>query len=724
MASSLVNTASQAVKKSPSSDHSSPSSSPLLSFNIAIVGLSGAESLKGIHGVGKSCLCSRFMASREDDYRSNHISYISTSDWHSAAINRCHWLYWGTCTKKPLGADTELTYSLIEHTEFTNDETLHAFDATDLPPYHKRCTALKLHSPFKSVYRGKEALGRPGDPTERLSSTETIAIDGFLVAVDITAVPRRDFSRQLIEIGQILTAIGKTRKPAVVVTTKNDSTDTVRKEYINEVEKFISRKEWSKFVHAQPVETSAALNINVDAAFFILAQMINKSLAKKSEWPRAALRFHDAYRDHVTKRCQLSAFYSQMLAKHVRDYRLKYEQLYSERRHDLQALIEIFGIDHVTDQYRQHVDKLKSEFVTTQKRELIRRLDRILDLFYPTPSEKMFYLTNSWDVVMEHMKRHRLFYAHIVVSSPSKVPWYENEAFVGDNKTLLMPYEIFSSLECQAYFDDMCKRVKEERKKAECREALMSLLRANAMQNLIVPGNYWAEVSVLVMGRECYEMLSEAERLGVYESFQRSLIIRAKQEYREMLLENAAFINECVLRQPSAAHVDEILQRMRADKRHLAWDRLPQERRGLVLKHLAFLMGKSHKKCDAGSVCVDLVMDQVLKEKLRMRRAPNLVADVVRSLKTISLCQHPVAFNIVFVGCPKVASYLIHELKVGFDESFFLKFFFFEYFLMFLFLKDLVDFSVELKAMIINSDDDLNEYWSVEATFSPNCKSC
>jgi hypothetical protein len=233
-----------------------------------------------------------------------------------------------------------------------------------------------------------------------------------------------------------------------------------------------------------------------------------------------------------------------------------------------------------------------------------------------------------------------------------------------------MPYEIFSSLDCQLYFDEMCKRVKEERRKAECREALMSLLRANAMQNLIVPGNSWSEVSVLVMGRECYELLSEAERMLVYEAFQRSLIIRAKQEYREMLLENAAFVNEVVVRQPSAANVDEILARMRADKRHLAWDRMPQERRGLVLKHLAFLMGKSHKKCDAGSVCVDLVMDQVLKEKLRMRRAPNLVADVVRSLKTISLCQQADVFKLVLVGCAKVAAFLIRELKVTFHGIF------------------------------------------------------
>lgn len=619
--------------------------------------------------MGKSCLCSRFTSTREDEYRSNHISYISTSDWHSPAINQCHWLYWGSTSKK--ASNTELTFTLIEQTEFLNDETLHTFDESDLSPYHKRCTTLKLHSPFKTVYRGKEQLGRHGDHTERLSSTDCIQIDGFVVVVDVSAVARRDFSRQLTEITHILSSIGKSRKPAIIVTTKNDITENVRREYIIEIEKIVSRKEWSKFVHQSLIETSAKLNINVDAAFMILAQMINKSLVKKNgDWPRSALGFTDALKSHEAKRVQLHAFFTQLLSKHVNCYRVKYEQLYSECRHDIQALIEIFGINYVLDEYHKHVERLKSEFISAKKLEIIRRLDRIMEIFYVSPSEKMFYLTNSWDVVMEHMKRHRLFYNHIIVSSPSRVPWYENDAaFFGDNSKMSMPYEIFSSLDCQLYFDEMCKRIKEERKKAECREALMSLLRANAMQYFIVPGNYWSEVSVLVMGRECYECLSEAERLAVYEAFQRSLIIRAKHEYRECLLENAAFINEILVSsQPSVAHVDEILKRLSADKRHLAWERLPQERRGLVLKHLAFLMGKSHKKCDAGSVCVDLVMAQVLKEKMRMKRAPNLVADVVRSLKNISLSQQKdnLPFNLVFIGCAKIASFIIRELKVGF----------------------------------------------------------
>lgn len=47
------------------------------SINIAVVGLSGTEKDKGQVGVGKSCLCNRFMRSMNDDYNVEHISVLS-----------------------------------------------------------------------------------------------------------------------------------------------------------------------------------------------------------------------------------------------------------------------------------------------------------------------------------------------------------------------------------------------------------------------------------------------------------------------------------------------------------------------------------------------------------------------------------------------------------------------------------------------------------------------
>lgn len=47
------------------------------SINVAVVGLSGTEKDKGQVGVGKSCLCNRFMRSMNDDYNVEHISVLS-----------------------------------------------------------------------------------------------------------------------------------------------------------------------------------------------------------------------------------------------------------------------------------------------------------------------------------------------------------------------------------------------------------------------------------------------------------------------------------------------------------------------------------------------------------------------------------------------------------------------------------------------------------------------
>ena len=46
-------------------------------LNVSVVGVSGTEKDKGQLGVGKSCLCNRFIKSLADDYHVEHISVLS-----------------------------------------------------------------------------------------------------------------------------------------------------------------------------------------------------------------------------------------------------------------------------------------------------------------------------------------------------------------------------------------------------------------------------------------------------------------------------------------------------------------------------------------------------------------------------------------------------------------------------------------------------------------------
>ena len=46
-------------------------------ITVCVVGLSGGEKDKGSMGIGKSCLCNRFVAPLADDYHVDHISVLS-----------------------------------------------------------------------------------------------------------------------------------------------------------------------------------------------------------------------------------------------------------------------------------------------------------------------------------------------------------------------------------------------------------------------------------------------------------------------------------------------------------------------------------------------------------------------------------------------------------------------------------------------------------------------
>lgn len=48
-----------------------------INVNVAVVGLSGVEKDKGQAGVGKSCLCNRFVRPLTDSYEIDHISVLS-----------------------------------------------------------------------------------------------------------------------------------------------------------------------------------------------------------------------------------------------------------------------------------------------------------------------------------------------------------------------------------------------------------------------------------------------------------------------------------------------------------------------------------------------------------------------------------------------------------------------------------------------------------------------
>lgn len=175
-------------------------------YNVSVIGLSGPESERGSVGVGKSCLCNRFVRPHADDFSTRHLYALSHSDFSSRIVNHEHWLYWG-CVSKLLhssapilsaksaapqfvsnatllqsrtGNDAsaattlampnpsesnasrvELVFHVAEQTEFVDNETLRtcARPGARLEPYAKRCLTQKLQSPGKRMYFSQDQLG-------------------------------------------------------------------------------------------------------------------------------------------------------------------------------------------------------------------------------------------------------------------------------------------------------------------------------------------------------------------------------------------------------------------------------------------------------------------------------------------------------------------------------------------------------------------------------------
>lgn len=128
-------------------------------INVAVVGLSGTDKEKGVTGVGKSCLCNRFVRPLADRYYTDHISVLSQSDFGGRVVNNDHFLYWGEVAKIN-DEGTDYTFRVIEQTEFIDDSTFTPFRIGKTEPYHKRCALTKLQSAEKLMYLCKNQLGR------------------------------------------------------------------------------------------------------------------------------------------------------------------------------------------------------------------------------------------------------------------------------------------------------------------------------------------------------------------------------------------------------------------------------------------------------------------------------------------------------------------------------------------------------------------------------------
>ena len=241
-----------------------------------VVGLSRGrgESFNQHQGIGKSCLCYRFIHPGFDDYIEEHQSLLALHEFENAVFNNVHFIYWGSVVKKFPTKNSEkyapVKFHVIEQTVFYQDVTSQPFTIITKPDsldhYIKRITG-PIESPGKLSYKSRNDTDGYSRKQQYPSGLSGL-VRGFMVVLNVS-MSDYEFEDQLERAEQLLDYLTKHKLKFIIVATKRDNYDLDSLEQAYELK--------HKY-HTQLVETSANGNLNVHDAFRILAC---KTLHKK-----------------------------------------------------------------------------------------------------------------------------------------------------------------------------------------------------------------------------------------------------------------------------------------------------------------------------------------------------------------------------------------------------------------------------------------------------------
>ncbi|KAG9510932.1 Rho GTPase-activating protein 190, partial [Fragariocoptes setiger] len=578
-------------------------------FNISVVGLSGTERDKGPIGIGKSCLCNRFIKSAADDYYTDHISVLSQTDFSGRVVNNDHWLYWGSVVKSYEGVD--LAFNVIEQTEFVDDSCFQTFKSGKTEPYHKRCAATRLISAEKLMYICKSQLGVEREYEQKYLPDGKFNVDGFLCLFDVSEVQGRNVQMQVETTAQILTNLVKTKKPIVFVTTKNDESNDF---LVREAERLISRKE---FRGAIPMlETSAHEDVNVVSAFIVCSQLIDRTRGKLKIVP-----YFEAYRSHKDLLDAVGDAYLGLIRSTVVDYRSTWQQVCIKLSHNPEFLhySYLHGLDKATSVFNCHVRRLRDEFIARKAQIYIKLFPEVMDEMLPKellaklPEDDSL---NAWNSVKTNLRSHPSF-GQYFFDIPANVQWQEVDLIhnTGDNR---IPTTWLESREAKHLFEQRMIYFINERRRQVMKDMFSSMLSKVKMP----VGKPFSELRPLFNGSECTEMLNDQELFEIYADHQRNLLEQARANFQELLLENTEHLHHLtstnqMITQDDIITINSMLQH---DERFQALEKFDQERTLMIIRYLSFIHSPVSQQCHSFPYCVETDI-----EKLLFSKAANLI---------------------------------------------------------------------------------------------------
>ena len=273
------------------------------------------------------------------------------------------------------------------------------------------------------------------------------------------------------------------------------------------------------------VETSAHENVNVDLAFLVLAQMVDKAKNRMRIVPFAeAARSRKDVLDVVTEG------YQRLIRAHVTDFRAVWSTTAKRLapNPDYIHYVELFGQDDAQRLFRRHVKKLKDEHLARKIKGYMDTLpDILLELFPDLASLE----EGDWELVKEKMHSHPDFNSYFLDCPADGMSWAETDLL--DSTEMRIPFDVLDTSEAEMVFRNHINALQKEQRTTEYRRLFKNLLEETGY---VTPGKSLAEVQVLFMGRECFEALSEFDCHHIYDLHQRDITEKARRNFQVFFL--------------------------------------------------------------------------------------------------------------------------------------------------------------------------------------------
>ena len=358
-------------------------------YKVAVVGCPRSVlSPEGLcDGVGKSCLCNRFI--RSEAYTEDHqqeTSQITEEEWTGNPVfNGDHFIYWGAANKH-LPDKTKVRFQIVEHTEFykkasvkkkeeeEDSDYYYSSSEEDEPESKKKEShpevLLQLESypaptdyvirscalHFRSKRQGKmgyrlkaleEAVRKTVGlvravtqlfPNEDFGAKKSIGIYGFVCVFDPT-LEGDQMQRQLNFLVELLPSLMKTKRKVVVACVKCDM-----------VEDHMIKFGTAFFSHTlkKPVpffEVSARDSVNVDDIFFSLISPQKKQAKSLRRGHSMYISYNEVVDSRKGDLNRAKDAFRKMLQENIKDFSITWSTalLFLESNHVYQAVRNLAG---------------------------------------------------------------------------------------------------------------------------------------------------------------------------------------------------------------------------------------------------------------------------------------------------------------------------------------------------------------------------------------------